>query len=549
MSAVIRVNGLTRRFGALVAVDDVSFSVEKGAIFGLLGPNGSGKSTIIRMLCGVLQPSDGEGRVLGYDIEREGEDIRPRIGYMSQKFSLYGDLSVQENMEFAGRIYGLTEEKIVERTTTVSEITSLTDRLEQRADTLSGGWKQRLALACSLVHEPALLFLDEPTAGIDPVARRELWDLLFDLSSKGVTLFVTTHYMDEAERCTDVGYIYLSKLLVKGKPSELKELDTVTPKGLRRWEMETNSPIHALTHLRQGEQIAEATLFGQAIHLLVDEKMNEEELRKTARLEEQKCECRLIEPTLEDVFVSLCRQQSAGGGLEQGELTAEADEAVNADEAVDADEADGADEAVVPPTTWEEIVSSFNGFWAILVKEFYHLRRQPTTLAFALAVPLFQTIIFGYAIRMDIEKIPTVVYDLDGRKEAQVLTETFAATGRFKIGEKVHSEDEFRRSFTSGRAKVGIKIPPDYSEKVLAARQANIQVLIDGSDSQTATTALNTAKLIGLVSSVQRAKRLAKTATQVPARDAFGEAALPVDVRVRLLYNPIWRVPTSLFQV
>ena len=250
-NAVIVAQDLSRRFGELVAVKDVSFEVQKAAIFGLLGPNGSGKSTIIRMLLGILPPSGGNASVLGHDIRRESERIKHRVGYMSQSFSLYGDLTVRENIEFYGRIYGLEPSRLNSRADEVLELTSLADHVHQFAGKLSGGWKQRLALACALVHDPDLLFLDEPTAGIDPVARRQLWDLLFELSGRGVTLFVTTHYMDEAERCTDVGYIYLSRLLVQGKPEDLKLLPDVTPAGARRYEMRVAFAKFTVGHAAQ----------------------------------------------------------------------------------------------------------------------------------------------------------------------------------------------------------------------------------------------------------------------------------------------------------
>ena len=248
---VVDAQCLSRRFGNLTAVDDVSFRIERASIFGLLGPNGSGKSTIIRMLLGILPPTSGSARVLGHDVRSDSELIKRRVGYMSQQFSLYGDLSVHENIQFYGRIYGLTAHRLRERTQFVLDLTAMGDRTRQLAGTLSGGWKQRLALACSLIHEPELLLLDEPTAGIDPVARRQLWDLLFSLAAKGVTLLVTTHYMDEAERCTDIGYLHMARLLVCGKPGQLKQLPAVSPQGTERYELRVNSPTQYLALFRQ----------------------------------------------------------------------------------------------------------------------------------------------------------------------------------------------------------------------------------------------------------------------------------------------------------
>jgi ABC-type multidrug transport system ATPase subunit len=307
---VIVARGLTRRFGELTAVREVDLSVPRGAIFGFLGPNGSGKSTVIRMLCGVLRPSAGRAWVLGHDVLHEAERIKSRIGYMSQKFSLYSDLTVEENLDFYGRIYSLSRERLAERKQAVLTLVGLGDRRPQFAGTLSGGWKQRLALACALIHEPEALFLDEPTAGIDPVARRDLWDLLYELSGRGVTLFITTHYMDEAERCTRVAYIYLSRLIVNGRPSDLKQLPAVTPGGTRRLELSGVDLTPRLSLLRAVAGVRHATLFGERVHLLVDEGLDERRLAEATGGGER-LEMRPITASLEDVFVTLTRAAGA----------------------------------------------------------------------------------------------------------------------------------------------------------------------------------------------------------------------------------------------
>jgi len=312
---IISVKKLTRRFGALTAVDSVSFDIHQGDIFGFLGPNGSGKSTVIRMLCGLLEPSGGEAILDGIDIGKKPEAIKQRIGYTSQRFSLYEDLTVDENIHFFGRIYGLFGDRLRRRREATIDLMSLGPYVKRLAGRLSGGWKQRLAVACSLLHEPKIVFLDEPTAGIDPVARRELWDVLFRLSSEGITLFVTTHYMDEAERCSHVGYIYLSKLIVCGRPDELKRMKEITPRGHKRLEVTCDHSRRALARLREMDGVVDATLFGQQIHVLAREDLTAEAIRSCAEAEALGCrEIREIEPTLEDVFVMLTRLHARDAG-------------------------------------------------------------------------------------------------------------------------------------------------------------------------------------------------------------------------------------------
>jgi drug efflux transport system permease protein/drug efflux transport system ATP-binding protein len=526
---VIEVEHLTRRFGDVVAVDDVSFTVERGAIFGLLGPNGSGKSTIIRMLCGVLAPSAGHGVVLGHDVEREAEAIKRRIGYMSQKFSLYADLTVRENLNFYGRIYGLSPERQREREAAVLELTAIGRYLDQLAGTLSGGWKQRLALACALIHEPEVIFLDEPTAGIDPVARRDLWDLLFALAAAGKTLFVTTHYMDEAERCTDIAYIYQSKLIVCGRPDELKKLPEVTPAGTRRWELEVPAPAAQLARLRKIEGVLDATLFGQAIHVLAREELDGAQLMAQLQTPPDASHARPIEPTLEDVFVTLSRAAEEEQTSPRPIAEAPAAPTVRT-QTTSSPPSDVARETERPRPMW--------GFGAILTKEFFHIRRQPVTIFFMLVIPTLQTLIFGYAIDVKIEHIPMVVQDLDGRRQAQELIEAFENTRTFDVAERVTDDESFRRAITSGRAKVGLRIPPDYTDKLLLHEQVPVQVLIDGSDSQIATTALNATNLLGLNRSIAVARSLADVLQVAPARNENGDLAMPIEMRPRLLYNP-----------
>jgi len=310
--AAIIADHLVRRFGTFTAVNDISFRVETGEIFGFLGPNGSGKTTIIKMLTGLLPLNGGEATVEGLDVRKDAEAVRERIGYMSQKFSLYDDLTVEENLTFYGRIYGLSSERMKRRMDEIIQLNGLAPYFKRRAAQLSGGWKQRLALGCAMLHEPKLLFLDEPTAGIDPVARRQLWDLLFELSGQGITFFVTTHYMDEAERCSHVAYIYYGKLIADGTPAELKQLPDVQPAGTDRIEIITPQVTRALRSARHIPGIRSATIFGESIHALVEDHFNLGDLR--AQLQKDGITVTDIRPltaSLEDVFVELTYKHQA----------------------------------------------------------------------------------------------------------------------------------------------------------------------------------------------------------------------------------------------
>lgn len=304
-NAVIDVRDVTIRFGKFTAVDHVSLTVAPGEVFALLGPNGSGKTTLIRALCGLLPVASGQVRVFGQDVTRRPERVRANIGYMSQKFSLYTDLTVEENISFYAGIYGLSRTDAARRKGELVSLTRLQPYMDRRAGRLSGGCKQRLALVCALLHRPRLLFLDEPTAGVDPVARRDLWNLVFQLAAEGVTPFITTHYMDEAERCARVGYLFQARLLGVGTPRELKALPVVTPPGSCWLEITAPDSAGLLARIKGSTGVREATIFGDVVHALVNQDSVLDQLGPDVTV-------RPVGATLEDVFVTLARGQGAG---------------------------------------------------------------------------------------------------------------------------------------------------------------------------------------------------------------------------------------------
>jgi len=307
----VAVDNLERRFGNFMAVNRVSFEVSKGEIFGFLGPNGAGKSTTIRMLCGILAPTGGTGTVAGFDIRTASEKIKKHIGYMSQKFSLYEDLTVEENIDFYSGIYRIPRDRKKRRKEWVIEMSGLKEHRNSRTSNLAAGWKQRLALGCAVLHEPPIIFLDEPTSGVDPISRRHFWDLIYDLSSRGVTAFVTTHYMEEAEYCDRLGLIYRGELVSTGTPEGLKN-EQMEEEVL---EVECSRPQEAMDLIRSFDGVLESALFGTRIHVVTGSgdglsRLIRKELPihgfEVNRVER-------IVPSMEDVFVSLVERRDREG--------------------------------------------------------------------------------------------------------------------------------------------------------------------------------------------------------------------------------------------
>ena len=297
---------LTKKFDGFTAVDQISFTVGRGEIFGFLGPNGAGKTTTMRMLMGLIVPTSGQASVLGFDVAREAAVMRQHMGYMSQRFSLYNDLTVSENLNFFGGAYGVRNERLRERKEAILAMAGLNGRERELTKNLSGGWRQRLALGCAILHEPEMLFLDEPTAGVDPISRRDFWDLLYVLSSEGKTIFVTTHYMDEAEHCHRLSFIQRGKLVAIGSPEEIKQ-EKMRGQVL---EIDCNEPGTAVKILRESKLFEEVALYGSLIHV-VAEKVADFQPQIKQLLQKEDVAIRnmdVIMPSLEDVFIASARE-------------------------------------------------------------------------------------------------------------------------------------------------------------------------------------------------------------------------------------------------
>jgi ABC-2 type transport system ATP-binding protein len=308
----VEVNQLTKKFGKFIAVNNVTFKIPRGEIFGLLGPNGAGKTTMIRMLCGLMMPDGGSATVLGYDVARHPEEVKRNIGYMSQKFSLYNDLTPIENLNFYAEVYGLYKGERDSRVNELMEKLGLKDFSRARTSSLSGAWRQRLALACSILHNPPMIFLDEATAGVDPVSRREFWDLIYLLAGEGVSVLATTHYMDEADYCNEIGMMYQGELVALSNPDVIK---STLPGVLIQVECER--PLQAMELLEKTPLVQKVSVHGAQLHVTLAEREDCKALEKTLKHADFKVNSlEVIQPSLEDAFIAMVEQRRA-----QEELT------------------------------------------------------------------------------------------------------------------------------------------------------------------------------------------------------------------------------------
>ena len=449
----IRADRLVKRFGDFVAVNDVSFEARRGEIMGFLGPNGAGKSTTIRILCGLLRPSGGRAEVAGFDVARDPEKVRETIGYMSQKFSLYNDLSVRENLRFFGGIYGVKGARLRERFDFAVAMAGLEGREDAVVGDLSGGWKQRLALGCAVLHEPAILFLDEPTSGVDPASRRRFWDLIYTLAGEGVCFVITTHYMDEAEYCNRIALINGGRLVALGTPSELK-------RGAIRGEI-----------------------------LLVE--------GEDARRDAGGASGRAGRARRRPVRLVAAHRRRGRGARPGGDRGA----ARRARPRLVADRADQGDaRGRVRPARRrrrrEGGRMTLRRIRAVARKEIIQILRDPRSLMVVLLMPLMQMALLGYGVNMDIKHVPICVFDREGSQQSEALLKAFQASQYFAIVETERDYAAVTRAIDAGRCKMAIVVPHDFSQNLAYANAASVQAILDATDDNTANIALGYAQAV-----------------------------------------------------
>ena len=431
----VRADGLRKAFGSLVAVDGLDLTIDRGEVFGLLGPNGSGKTTTIRMLCGLMDPTAGRAQVAGVDVVDDPEGVRRRIGYMSQKFGLYDDLTVEENLRFYASVYGLRGSERTARIAEQLRDLGLEERKRQLAGTLSGGWKQRLALACATSHEPEVLFLDEPTAGVDPASRRLFWDWIYQLAKGGTTILVTTHYMDEAARCTRLAFLSRGHLIAVGTQDEIT----------RQFGQESIEDVF-IELQRRDEGTA-----GEGGRAMGDGKRSGASSPNSQR---QPAASTSSQPPAAVPPSPVAHRPSPGKPASRS----------------------------LAPMLW---------------KEFVQMRRDRFTLGMMIGLPAIQLLLFGFAIRTEVRHLPTVVLDQSRTTESRAFVDAVRNTGNFDIVGTIGSRDDLRKKIERGDARAGVVIPPDFETDIKRRRTAEAQVIVDAADPLASSAAISGAALAG----------------------------------------------------